>query len=171
MPLNDKVFLRGLVYLNDYYDNFKFDIKNVNKVEIWYEVFSNFDDEVFTEMVKNYCRENVYAPSSPTALTEFMKVKMIEKRKGEFSSEQAFEEALYRLRYFGYYIPDVIAHFKTSNNAISKTVEELVSSFATIKNDADQIPFVKSAFVKAFDRHLEAEVKQLVIGKTFKLLE
>ena len=171
MPLNDKVFLRGLVYLNDYYDNFKFDIKNVNKVEVWYEVFSNFDDEIFIEMVKNYCRENIYPPQSPTALTEFMKVKMIEKRKGELSSEMAFEEALKMLRYFYYDIQRVIEHFKTSNVAISKTVEELVSSFATIRNDADQIPFVKNAFVKAYDRNLEVEVKQVVIGKTFKLLE
>lgn len=171
MQLNEKVFLKGLVYLNDFYDNFKFDLDNVNKVEVWYEVFSNFDDEVFTDMIKNYCRESVYAPSSPTALTEFMKGKMIEKRRSELSSEKAFELALDELRSRRYNIKGVIEYFKTENSAISKSVEELVSSFASIQNDADQIPFVKGAFIKVYDKHLEAEVKQIIIGKAFKLLE
>lgn len=169
--MNKETFIQGMEYLGAFYTNSKIDLDNKLVVSVWFNVFKDMEDQKFTNLVKSYCQESAFAPTSPTSLTNFMKDKMIEKRKGELSSEMAFEEALYQLRRFGYWIPDVIAHFKTSNNAISKTVEELVSSFATIQNDADQIPFVKNAFVKAYDRNLEVEVKQVVIGKTFKLLE
>ena len=169
--MTKQTFGKGIAYLNIFYTNFKVDIENPLVIEIWFDIFKDMDDQKFTNLVKSYCQESAFAPTSPTSLTNFMKDKMIEKRKGELSSEMAFEEALKMLRYFYYDIKRVIEHFKTSNVAISKTVEELVSSFATIQNDADQIPFVKNAFVKAYDRQLEAEVKQVVIGKTFKLLE
>ena len=163
--------MQGMEYLEAFYTTLKVNLDNKLVVSVWFDVFKDMDDQKFTNLVKSYCQESAFAPTSPTSLTNFMKDKMIEKRKGELSSEMAFEEALKMLRYFYYDIKRVIEHFKTSNNAISKTVEELVSSFATIQNDADQIPFVKNAFVKAYDRNLEAEVKQVVIGKTFKLLE
>ena len=163
--------MQGMEYLEAFYTTLKVNLDNKLVVSVWFDVFKDMDDQKFTNLVKSYCQESAFAPTSPTSLTNFMKEKMIEKRKGELSSEMAFEEALKMLRYFYYDIKRVIEHFKTSNNAISKTVEELVSSFATIQNDADQIPFVKNAFVKAYDRNLETEVKQVVIGKTFKLLE
>ena len=169
--MNKETFLSGMGYLGVFYTTFKVDFTKVVVFEVWFDIFKDMDDQKFTDLVKSYCQENAFAPTSPTSLTNFMKDKIIEKRKGELSSEMAFEEALKMLRYFYYDIQRVIEHFKTSNVAISKTVEELVSSFATIRNDADQIPFVKNAFVKAYDRNLEAEVKQVVIGKTFKLLE
>lgn len=171
MPLNEKTFLKGLIYLNDYYDNFKFDIKNVNKVEIWYDVFRNFDDNVFLETIKNYCRENIYPPSSPTALTDFLKVKTIEKRRQGLSNEEAFELALKSLRQNRYHVQSVIDDFERSNGAISKTVKELSSSFKAIQDDSDQIPFVKGQFVKTYERNLEIEVKQLILGTDVKLLE
>lgn len=171
MPLSKERFLKGLLYLNDYYDNFKFDIKNVNKVEIWYDAFSNFDEEIYTNTIKTYCKENIYPPNSPTALTEFLKVKTIENRRQGLSSEEAFELALKSLRQNRYHIQSVIDEFERSNGVISKTVKELSSSFKAIQDDSDQIPFVKGQFVKAYERNLEIEVKQLILGSNVKLLE
>ena len=69
MSLDKKVFLKGLGYINDYYANFNFDLRNTNKVEIWYSKFSQFDDDIYTDLIKTYCNDNVYPPLSPNKHT------------------------------------------------------------------------------------------------------
>lgn len=159
MSLDKKVFLKGLGYINDYYANFNFDLKNVNKVEIWYSKFSQFDNDIYTDLIKTYCNDNVYPPLSPTNILEMFKDKLLEYHRNELSNEMAWELTLKELRVSRYNIDDLIVAFKDKNPTIAKTVEELRSSLASIRNDTEQIPYVKNSFLKAFERNLELQVK------------
>ena len=87
------------------------------------------------------------------------KDKLLEYHRNELSNEMAWELTLKELRVSRYNIDDLIVAFKDKNPTIAKTVEELRSSLASIRNDTEQIPYVKNSFLKAFERNLELQVK------------
>lgn len=69
-------FVKGIEYLNAYYVNFKFDINDKLAQQIWYQALSDIDDKSFEIIVADYCKNNIYAPQSPTHLLEwFGKIK------------------------------------------------------------------------------------------------
>ena len=63
--LDKRVFLKGLNYLKAMYINWQFNLTNKMLLEIWYDVFKDFDDNVFMETVKEYCKTKQFAPNSP----------------------------------------------------------------------------------------------------------
>lgn len=64
-------FVKGIEYLNAYYVNFKFDIDDKLAQKIWYQALSVIDDKSFELTIIDYCKNNVYAPQSPTHLLEW----------------------------------------------------------------------------------------------------
>ena len=69
--MTKKTFVIGIEYLNAYYTNFKVDINNELVQKIWYEALKEFSDKMFTIVIQEYCKNNVYAPQSPTHLLHF----------------------------------------------------------------------------------------------------
>lgn len=51
--LKQNTFLKGIKYLNAYYTNFNFNINDNMKLEIWYNIFKETEDETYTNLVKN----------------------------------------------------------------------------------------------------------------------
>ena len=67
--LGKKAFIEGMEYLNAYYALLKIDLDNKLVQEVWYENVSHIEDNTFKFVVKDYCKNNIYPPQSPTHLT------------------------------------------------------------------------------------------------------
>lgn len=63
--LDKKVFLKGLNYLKAMYINWQFSLTNKMLLEIWYDTFKDYEDSVFTETIKEYCKTKQFPPNSP----------------------------------------------------------------------------------------------------------
>lgn len=95
--LSSDKFLEMIGMLSAYYTTFKFELLdskgNMSLMsDVWYEAFSQFSDEDFEMMIKQYCKENVYAPTNPTQILEFTKTKLISARSEEIN--KAWEQIL-----------------------------------------------------------------------------
>lgn len=160
--LDKKQFLKGLKYLNDYYVNFKFDINDNNKLGIWYSVFEEVDDETFVGLIKEYCKENIYAPQSPTHLLEYAKTRII---ANFMSPDEAWEYAIGLLRRVGY----TFSRFyeKVEHVVISQSIKAIESEFYNLYTES--LPFVKRNFVKVYEEKLKEHVSGAVRKNQFSL--
>lgn len=160
--LDKKQFLKGLKYLNDYYVNFKFDINDNNKLGIWYSVFEEVDDETFVGLIKEYCKENIYAPQSPTHLLEYAKTRLM---SNFMSPDEAWEYAIGLLRSVGY----TFSRFydKVEHVVISQSIKEIESEFYNLYTE--NLPFVKRNFVKVYSENLKQHVSVAVRKNEFSL--
>ncbi len=163
-------------YLSSYYANFKFDLyddengemKPSHQLEVWYDVFKDFDEDELVSMVKQFCRENIFAPQSPTQLLEYMRNKLFTTHN---DSELAWEKVIETYRDYGYY--NFEKGVKLLNNAIiQRSYEMMKSSFRDLTSD--KIPFVRKEFIEIYERNLKQNINknisQNVIGIENKLL-
>lgn len=164
MKLTVEGFMDILTWVSGFYTNFNFKLKDSDgspsvQFNVWYEVLSEFDEDVLMGAVKIYCKENVYPPSSPAQLLSFVKEKILK----TFSVEMAFEDVVNRIRKYGYDIDRVADSYqKDGNIAVSKTVLELRSNFRAWFNDGSNLPYLKKDFVALLQRNFELEVTKSV---------
>jgi hypothetical protein len=148
--LNHKIFLKGIRYLNAYYTNFNFNINDDMKLEIWYDIFKETEDTTYTNLVKKYCIDNVYAPQSPTHLLQYAKNILIQNK---MTPEAAWEKALGTLRETGY-------NFKRTYEKVENT--NIVNSLKQMENElkgimTKDIPFARNHFIDIYKREVETE--------------
>jgi len=160
--LDKKIFLKGIKYLNAYYNNFKFDINDNLKLEIWFGVFSSFADEDFTQLVKDYCTKNIYAPQSPTSLFEHAKNAQF---SNSMNSDDAWEYAISLLRGVGYDFSRFYS--KCEYSVISQTIKSIQSEFDGIYTN--QLPFVKRNFVELYDKNLKMSIEKNILNGQISL--
>jgi hypothetical protein len=160
--LDKKQFLKGLKYLNDYYVNFKFDINDNAKLGIWFSVFETLDDDTFTNLIKSYCKDNIYAPQSPTHLLEHAKKRVLQYAMGE---DEAWGYALDMLRSVGYTMSRFYA--KCEHPIIAKAIKSMESDFYNLYTE--QLPFVKKTFVKLYKEYLVNNVEENIRKNQFSL--
>lgn len=160
--LDKKQFLKGLKYLNDYYINFKFDINDNAKLAVWYSVFEEIDDDTFVGLIKEYCKDNIYAPQSPTHLFDYAKTRLT---ANFMSSDEAWEYAIGLLRSVGYTFKRF--YDKCEHNVISNSIKSMESEFYNLYTE--QLPFVKRNFVKIYEEKLKEHVSVSVRKNNFSL--
>lgn len=158
--LDKKIFLKGLKYLNDYYVNFKFDINDNGKLGVWFSVFEVLTDEDFTQLVKNYCVENIYAPQSPTHLFEYAKTLL---KREYLENDEAWSYAISLLRSLNYDFRGFYA--KCEYSIISSVVKVLEGELRGVLTES--LPFVKKNFVELYRSQLEKQISETVLKGKF----
>lgn len=144
MALDKTIYLKGLKYLNAYYNTFKFDVKDDMKLGVWYSAFEDFDNEDFTNLVKAYCKNNPYAPQSPTSLLDYGKTLLLD---SFMTSDEAWETTISLLRALTY---DFSRFYKQVDNPlISSTVKAIESQFYGVLTE--NLPYVRNDFKKAYE--------------------
>jgi len=173
--LSHDVFAINITYLNEFYTNFKFDTTNVTKMTIWYDFFKEFNNDDFTDLIKAYCRENIYAPQSPTHLIDFANNRMFENEKPKI--EQAWQYLMKAVGKYGLgnktrYISE-LATFKTFNEleqVLQKHDDPLIYEIYTLIKSklytmtTDNEPYVRNDFFKEYETLLKREIKNKVMN-------
>lgn len=165
--LETTTFLVGLKYINDYYTNFNFDVSNTDKIAVWYQVFKDLSKEEFQSLIKGYCLNNVYAPTSPTSLIDYYKKTFSDTYD---SGEKAFENALEHVKDIRWELYNI-----KGNSLLEKAILECKSGFDSLRLDSEQKPFLKKEFVKVYERLVKLEIQKenkiLLNSPSLKLLE
>ena len=152
--MTKQTFGKGIAYLNIFYTNFKVDIENPLVIEIWFDIFKDMDDQKFTELVKGYCKENIYPPQSPTHLLEYAKKQLIE-TKG--SADREFEYVRELNKRYSLRINYDTIYLKIDNPITLKLVKEMFEDF--IRLDEDTVEQTRFRFIKRFNEYAKDEVQ------------
>ena len=155
--LDKKIFLKGLKYIYDYYTKFDFDIKNEDKVAVWYEVFQGFEDEKFANLIKSYCVSNQYAPQSPTSIINFYKDTM---SLGELTGGKAWQIGYEAIKQDGFRPSRTVERLKDQHPIISKTLDEMKHKFMDLKTD--DLKWVEKEFVELYDKNLKTQLNEKI---------
>lgn len=153
--MDEKRFLQGLKYLNAYYTNFNFNINDDYKIGVWYGSVKHIDGDMFSQLVKEYCDNNVYPPQSPAHLLDYAKTVLI---SNSMSSDSAWTYAIDLLRRVGYDFSRF--YTKCEYDIISQIINDLRADLVGIHTD--KLPFVKKRFVELYDKALEQEAKNTI---------
>lgn len=71
--MTQQELMKGILFINAYYSNFNFDLKNTLKLQIWYEVFKNVEYKDFEKLIQIYAQNNPdFAPNSPMSLLKYL---------------------------------------------------------------------------------------------------
>jgi hypothetical protein len=170
MALTLQRFLKIIQYLSSYYNNFKFDIYEEDEfgnktpshqAEVWFDVFKDFNELELVEAIKRYCKENIYAPQSPTHILEFIRKKMLENSP---SAESVFNEIVERFRNHYYYDKKVVEMYEQEgNHLIAKIISDLKQDFRLWYNGSEeQLTWLKKVFITHYERELEKTVRDTV---------
>ena len=162
-------FLRIIAYISAFYTNFKFQLKDDEgnasmQLEVWYDVFRDFNEEQLVEVIKMYCKENTYPPSSPAQILEYMRVKI---ENHSTSGEQAFEVVVEMIRRFAYDLERVEKEFnETNRKVLAITVKEMRSDFLSWFKDGTQLNWLKKNFVTVYNEKLKIDIsKRVSVGQ------
>lgn len=68
--MTEKDFIKSIMYLKSYYNNFDFDLKDELKIKIWYNDFKTFDELSMQNIVRLYTSVSKNPPNSPHDLIE-----------------------------------------------------------------------------------------------------
>lgn len=181
MKLTEKTFQQSIKYLTNFYTNFNFNVAvEIDKAKIWFGVFENMDDEIFKDLIKRYCVENIYAPQSPTHLLEFYNQKVFDKYQPKI--EEAWQTLLggirrYGLGYTTIWSPEqndfvnVNRLEDTLKNHDDKLILEtynMIKSRLRTMND-DNEPFVRKEFVEIYESLLKRQIQETVIKGSVSL--
>jgi len=114
--LSKQGYIEGLGYMLAWYVNFQFRLYDIKKdkygnevddsrvpsmqYKVWYEAFKEFSDEDFGSVVKSYCSNEIYPPSSPASILTYAKALMLEKRYEEIDG--AWLELLKFIEVYGF---------------------------------------------------------------------
>jgi hypothetical protein len=176
MKLTINGFMDILAWISGFYTNFNFKPKNENgepstQFQVWYEVLSEYDEDILMSAVKSFCKESVYAPSSPAQILEYIRSKLISR---SLSGDGAWEIGYGKVKACGFDIDYAVSSLKSENQkVIARTIEEMRSEFRNVLTE--QLPFIKNRFLEAYKRNLDIDVKiQVMQGqletKNIKLL-
>ena len=160
--LSKETFLEGIGYIVAWYVNFKLQLKDKSGEEsfqysIWYGAFKNFSNEDFVNVVRGYCNEEMYPPSSPTSLLNYANVKMLDFRKQEI--ENAWQTLLQEIQKNGFGI------FYNSKNEV---VNSLESALNRLEN-----PLIKEVYEqnKSSFREINVENREWKRKEFFEIYE
>ena len=162
--LSKETFVKSLGYLNAFYMNFKLDITDEYSVEVWYEPFVTMEDRVFKNLVKSYCKSEVYPPSSPTSLLTFFRETM---KLSELSGERAWQIAYDEVKACGFDVQRAIDNL--DNPKIKTTLSELKHRFRNLLTA--QVVFVEKDFIKIYNGIVNEQANLLLMGNDLLKIE
>ena len=157
--LSEQGYIEGLGYMLAWYVNFQFRLYDVKKdkygnenessrvpsmqYKVWYEAFKEFSDEDFGSVVKSYCSNEIYPPSSPASILTYAKTKILQEKEGEI--EGAWQDFIRFIDVYGFRAyrnsdlqivnPLEKQLKKHSNQLIKLAYEQNKSSFQEINDD------------------------------------
>lgn len=104
-------------------------------------MFSSFPDDDFTNLVKDYCTKNIYAPQSPTHLFEHAKNVIFD---NSMQPDDAWEYAIGLLRHVGYDFRRFYS--KCEYGVISSCIKSLESELDGVHTTS--LPFIKKVSLR-----------------------
>ena len=150
--------MKGINYLNDYYANFKFDIKNDAKIEIWYDVFKGFDNDMFKGVIKAYCRSEVYPPQSPTHILQFAQGVRIQGMPTAESEWELVRAALVK-HGMAYNKHNFYNELKPLTAETCREIEHYLATMSSDNRD-----FVRNDFIRIYNTIITRDVKRQLTG-------
>ena len=157
--LSEQGYIEGLGYMLAWYVNFQFRLYDVKKdkygnenessrvpsmqYKVWYEAFKEFSDEDFGSVVKSYCSNEIYPPSSPASILTYAKTRILQEKESEI--EGAWQDFIRFIDVYGFRAyrnsdlqivnPLEKQLKKHSNQLIKLAYEQNKSSFQEINDD------------------------------------
>lgn len=169
MTLSQERFLRVIAYISAFYTNFKFDLKDSEgnpsmQLEVWYDTFKNFDEEEFVSYIKSFCLENVYPPSSPAQILEYIKKKQIKSYIGLEGFNYCVEMWLSDLSN-----NEVDDNIKTKSLELFKTYQMLRGNIRRYVNSTDDYTKnqLKNEFINTYNENIIKAIDEKIKGLVF----
>jgi hypothetical protein len=155
--MKKELFVKALKYLNAIYPTFKLDTNDSYVIEAWYDVLKEYDDTYFSELLRDYAKDNIYAPNSPAHLIDYAKKRVL----NNLDSNGVFEKLITRIRDNSYHLDEVIKKYENGGQeVIAKTIKELHSNFMLWFSDAQQISYLKHNFTEAYARNMQNQINK-----------
>lgn len=154
--LDKIVFTKALAYIGNVYVDWKFDLNDIQKIDIWYSFFANFDDIEFKTLIKQYCFTKEFAPISPASILNFYKEI---KNENELLPHAAWEMVIDLIHEHGF---DESGRDKVYNELLKypvlrKTVWEFENTLKGLKMGDT---FTPQRFQEAYKENLKRETNQ-----------
>lgn len=169
--LNIETFIKGMEYLNAYYVHLKIDLDSKLVKQVWLDTFKQFTDAEFTTLIKNYCINNTYPPTSPTSLIQEYEKKLL---TNTIEPETAFNNVMEVRARSEVSVLTISGHVKNikkiketlvdefNDQTSAKVVEMLKHEFMYPIND-DERTWIKKSFIDLYNRESGKEIKQKLI--------
>lgn len=169
--LSELGFKVGIEILSTYYTTFRFwqeDFKGQIELRksLWYEVFSEMNDDLFKNVIESYCRKNIYAPQSPTHLLEHIENELKNKVPKAESEYLKVKEIIKKHRGFMGDVSDEIEKIGGVIFETFKIVKPLLKgSYIDIFNE----PKARDEFIRVYNEMMNQSFNKSTAIK--KLLE
>jgi hypothetical protein len=174
MKLTVDGFMDILAWVSGFYTNFNFKLKGEDgkpsmQFHVWYEVLREFDEDTLMAIVKQYCKENIYPPSSPTSLLEYAKTRLMKIKVVEI--DKAWEDLMKLIALHGYnpyqtwnpikndveMVYPLQKALENHENKILKKVYDTMSSKIRAMTDFSKIEILKE-FTKTYSDFLSQQI-------------
>ena len=163
MVMDKMRFIKAMSNISVAYPSSKIDVSNEHLIDVWYDILKDYDDDTFLQLVREFILNNKFPPQSPAHLLEFAKEQIAK----NINSGDVFEKLIVRIRNHAYNLDDVIDKYvKGGQTAVAQSIRELYTDFKLWFDDTNQIGFLKSKFIKLYERYRLDEIKdQVIVGK------
>lgn len=154
-------FITGIEFLSTFYSTFKFWNEDFEgqvelRKQIWYEMFRDIEGLFFKQLIHSYCRDNIFAPQSPTQLLDYGKKRIIALRP---TAEEAYLTVKEIVRKNGEYITDLKKDIEKLDDEITKTAyEQTKTLFFRAWQDTYNEPECRRNFINVYNALLESDV-------------
>lgn len=154
-------FISGIEFLSTFYSTFKFWNEDFNgqvelRKQIWYEMFADFEGFIFQQLVHAYCKENIFAPQSPTQLLDYGKKKLMGVRP---TAEEAYLVVQDIVRKNGQYIISTDNDIeKLEDETTKKAYKQTRGLFHQAWHNTYHEPECMRKFVNVYNGLLETEI-------------
>lgn len=157
--LSKKMFVYGMEYLNAYYTTLKIDLDSELVQKIWYDVFSNFNDNDFQGIVQGYCKANIYPPQSPTHLLEYAKTLAI---RNELTGDEAWELGYSLVKSCQFDVREASKKMEEKGyHAMAQAFLKLSGRFRGL--ETKDLPYVKKDWKERYEDELNVQVQNNVV--------
>jgi len=153
--LSKKMFVYGMEYLNAYYTLLKIDLDNPIVQKIWYDIFGNFNDNDFQDLIKNYCMNNIYPPQSPSHILELVKTTLL---NNELSEDEAWDTGYGLVKKYNFDVKRACKEMRdTGYHAMATSFEKLGGRFYGLTTQS--LPYLIKDFKDRYAYELKEYIK------------
>lgn len=147
--------------LDVYYTHFKFfddtEERVKAKLRVWYESLKAIPSDRLEYVVHDYCKNNVYPPTSPTSLIDHYKSLVLNYYP---NAEEEFEKLIQRYRYDVKFDLKLLHKKYNRYPYIQKTIERMQSDFESFKSGQKELQYLKLEFVKTYNIVIQEQVEE-----------
>lgn len=154
-------FISGVEFLSTFYSTFRFWNEDFDgqvelRKQIWYETFKDMDGYIFKQLTHAYCKDNVFAPQSPTQLLDYGKKRLIGIKP---TAEKAYSIVKDIVRKNGHYFLDTDDEIeRLEDDAIKEAYKQTKTLFVRAWENTYNEPECRRNFISVYNGLLDVAV-------------